>query len=94
MFLRPISGPIDNRLSAQRYHRSPRSCSFDESGASLGARREHGATVLILSEIAMEFPVPLVSNVFSFGAFAIEVRPTSLATYSVGGGETGNLSSA
>ena len=34
------------------------------------------------------------ANVFSFGMVVIQVRPTCLAAYSVGGGEIGDLSSA
>ena len=37
---------------------------------------------------------PSTSNLFSFGVVAAEVRPVYLASYSVGGGEMENLTSA
>ena len=49
---------------------------------------------MIFSETVTESCEDPVSNVFSFGAFAIEVRLTHLATYIAGGGEKNNLSSA
>ena len=55
---------------------------------------EGGATVMIYPETICESSEIPVSNVLSFGVFAIEVRPICLATCSVEGGEKNNPSSA
>ena len=50
--------------------------------------------MIIFPETFVEASEHLLRNVFSFGKIAIEVRSLYLATYSVGGGDKNNLSSA
>ena len=49
---------------------------------------------MILPETTTKSSGLPLSNAFSFGVFAIEVRLTYLATYSIGDGEENNLNSA
>ena len=58
-----------------------------------GIEREIAAALKAPEVRSGSYSIP-AATVFSFGIFVIEVRPRCLVTYSVGGGESDNLSSA